>query len=49
MTQCLGGHQIPERKKYADCNARVVNIVNNYPGLPTLDYLRRIACNLLQK
>ena len=49
VTQCLGGHQIPERKKYADCNTRIVNIVQTYPGLPTLDYIRRIAYNLLQK
>ena len=49
VNQCLGGIQIPVRKKYADCNTRIVNIVQIYPGMPTLDYLRRIAYNLLQK
>ena len=49
VIQCLGGHQIPDRKKYADCNTRIMNIVQYYPALLTLEYLRRIAYNLLQK
>ena len=49
LNQCLGGIPVPERKKYADCNTRIVNIVQMYPGMPVLDYLRRIAYNLLQK
>ena len=49
ITQVLGGHQFPERKKYKDVNTRIVNIVQSYPRLQNLDYLRRIAHNLLQK
>ena len=49
ITQCLGGHpNVPQKKKYLDCNVRITNIVQNYAALPTLDYLRRIAHNLLQ-
>lgn len=49
VTQCLGGIPIPEKKKYADCNTRIMNIVQNYPGMQHLDYLRNIAYHLLQK
>ena len=49
LNQCLGGIPVSVRKKYADCNTRIVNIVQMYPGMPTLEYLRRIAYNLLQK
>ena len=49
VAQCLGGIPIPEKKKYADCNTRIMNVVQLYPGMQSLDYLRRIAYNLLQK
>ena len=49
VNQCLGGIPVPENKRYADCNTRIVNIVQNYPGMQSLEYLRRIAYNLLQK
>ena len=40
ITQCLGGHpNIPQKKKYLDCNVRITNIVQNYAALPTLDYV----------
>ena len=48
INQCLGGIQDPERKKYKNCNANIVNIVQNYPALQTIDYLQRISYNLLQ-
>ena len=47
--QCLGEIPVPGNKRYADCNTHIVNIVQNYPGMQSLDYLRRIAYNLLQK
>ena len=49
VNQCLGGIPIPQKKKYADCNTRILNIIQLYPGMQTLQYLRRIAYNLLQK
>lgn len=49
VNQCLGGIPVPDNKRYADCNTRIVNIVQNYPGMQSLEYLRRIAYNLLQK
>ena len=38
VTQCLGGIPSPE-KKYLDCNERIVNVVQLYPGMQSLDYL----------
>ena len=49
ITQYLGGYpDVPQKKQYVDCNIQIANIVQNYPGLLTLGYLRCIAHNLLQ-
>jgi hypothetical protein len=47
ILQHLGGHPPPpQRRRYADCNARILRIVDNFPNHETLDYLRRIAHNI---
>ena len=49
LTQCLGGIPQEENKRYKDMNEQIMNIVDDYPGTPILDYLRYIAYKLLQK
>ena len=46
--QVLGGHPVTQKKKYAQCAARVKNIVDTYPvrRANMLGYLRSIAHNL---
>lgn len=47
ISQQLGGHPVePPRKKYRDCNARIMNIVNDFVNREHLDYLRAIAHNI---
>lgn len=47
ILQHLGGHPAPPaRRRYADCNARILRIVDDYPNRQTIDYLRSIAHNL---
>ena len=48
LHQVLGGHPVVPKKKYADCAARVKNVVDNYPArrADVLGYLRSIAWNL---
>ena len=47
LHQVLGGHPVVPKKKYADCAARVKNVVDNYPArrADVLGYLRSIAWN----
>ena len=47
MHQNQAGHA-PEsqRRRYADCNAGVLRIVDDYPNRQIMDYLRHIAHNL---
>lgn len=45
--QNLGGHQPPsQRRRYADCNQRILRILDDYPNRQRMDYLRSIAHNL---
>ena len=47
LLQNQGGHAPPvQRRRYADCNARILRIVDDYPNRQRLDYLRHIAYNL---
>ena len=47
ILQHLGGHPPPpQRRRYVDCNTRILRIVDNFPNHQTVDYLRRIAHNL---
>ena len=42
MFQNQAGHALePQRRRYADCNARILRIVKDYPN-----YLQHIAHNL---
>ena len=36
----------PQRHRYADCNARILRIIDDYSNRQILDYLRNIAHNL---
>ena len=36
----------PQRRRYAECNARNLKIVNDHSKRQVMDYLRRIAHNL---
>ena len=47
ILQHQGGHPVPpQRRRYADCNARIIRIVDNYPNRQLMDYLRSIAHNI---
>ena len=47
LLQALGGHPPPaHRRRYADCNERILAIVDDYPNRESLRYLRSIAHNL---
>lgn len=47
ILQAQGGHPPPaQRRRYADCNARILNIVDDYPNRNRIQYLRDIAHNL---
>ena len=47
ILQSRGGHPPPVmRRRYADCNQRILRIVDNFPNLAALQYLRSIAHNL---
>ena len=42
-----GGHEPPpQRRRHVDCNQRILRIVDNFPNLQRIDYLRSIAHNL---
>ena len=44
MLQNQTGHAPePQRRRYADCNVRILKFVDNYPNRQVMDYLRRIA------
>ena len=46
MFQNQAGHgPEPQRRRYADCNARVLT-VSNYPNRQIMDYLKHISQNL---
>ena len=47
IAQVLGGHPAPpQRRRYADSAARILNIIRDYNNRPLLGYLRVIANNL---
>ena len=47
ILQHLGGHHPPpQRRRYLDCNARIVRIIDDLRNRETLQYLRSIAHNL---
>lgn len=47
ILQHQGGHPVPaQRRRYADCNERIMRILDDYPNRQILDYLRSIAHNL---
>ena len=47
MLQNQAGHAPePQRRKYADCNARLLRIVDDYPNGQVMDYLQHIVHNL---
>ena len=42
-----GGHEPPpQRRRYVDCNQRILRIVDDFPNRQRIDYLRSIAHNL---
>ena len=46
-SQMLVGQQAPPpRKRYADCNARLLTVVRDYSQRDGLDYLRGVAYNI---
>ena len=47
ILQAEGGHPPPtQRRRYIDCNARILTIVDDYPNRHHIRYLRGIAHNL---
>ena len=47
ILQNEGGHQPPpQRRRYVDCNQRILRIVDDFPNRQRIDYLRSIAHNL---
>ena len=47
ILQNEGGHQpSPQRRRYVDCNQRILRIVDDFPNRQRIDYLRSIAHNL---
>ena len=46
--QLIGGHPVVQKRKYAECAARVLNIVEDYPQRRgnVINYLEAIAYNL---
>ena len=47
ILQALGGHPPPPvRRRYVDCNERILRIVDNFPNMTPMRYLRSIAHNL---
>ena len=47
MLQNQAGHAPePKNRRYADCNAHILRIVNDYPNRQIMGYLRHIAHNL---
>ena len=46
--QVIGGHPVIQKRTYADCAARVLNIVEDYPQRRgnIIAYLEAIAYNL---
>ena len=42
--QNQAGHAPPaQRRRYTDCNARILRIIDDYPNQQRMDYLRHIA------
>ena len=47
LLQVLGGHAAPPvRRQYFDANQRLIRILDNFPNLDAMQYLRSIAYNL---
>ena len=46
ILEALGRHPPPPvRRRYVDCNERILRIVDNFPNMAAIRYLRSIACN----
>ena len=44
--QAVGGHPPPaQRRRYLDCNSRILAIVDDYPNRAVIQYLRSISYN----
>ena len=47
LLQVLGGHPAPPvRRQYFDANQKLIQFLDNFPNLDTMQYLRSIAYNL---
>ena len=47
LLQVLGGHAVPPvRRQYFDANQRLIRVLDNFPNLDAMQYLRSIAYNL---
>lgn len=47
ILQDQGGHPAHDpRRRYADCNTKILRILDDYPNRPIINYLRSIAHNL---
>ena len=47
MVQAEASHPPPaQRRRYVDCNQRIIAIVDNYPNRDNMRYLQGIAHNL---
>jgi hypothetical protein len=47
LLQVYGGHEPPrQRRRYVDCNARILAIVDDYPNRDRMNYLRNMAHNI---
>ena len=48
ILQADGGHQpLAQRRRYVDCNARIIAIVDDYPNRDRMNFLRNIGHNIV--
>ena len=47
LEKLRSGHELPNpKKKYSEINKRIEKLVEEYPRITRLEFLRGIACNL---